>query len=181
MILIFILIYIFVLKPVKNTDKAISALSSGDADLTHRLPVKGKDEIAKLCSGVNNFMNLLQDLIREIVENSRVIQDVVNDLGSSSQETASATAQIMANIDSVKNQSKNQFNAVKNTDEIIDAANGFMKDLKTNITYDEYKKHFEQSRSMVRRFQQVRINEPSEEECVHILLGIRSYYEDFHK
>ena len=48
-------------------------------------------------------------------------------------------------------------------------------------TYDEYKKHFEQSRSMVRRFQQVRINEPSEEECVHILLGIRSYYEDFHK
>ena len=133
MILIFILIYIFVLKPVKNTDKAISALSSGDADLTHRLPVKGKDEIAKLCSGVNNFMKLLQDLIREIVENSHVIQDVVNDLGSSSQETASATAQIMANIDSVKNQSKNQFNAVKNTDEIIDAANGFMKDLKTNI------------------------------------------------
>ena len=47
-------------------------------------------------------------------------------------------------------------------------------------TYDEYKKHFEQSKSMVRRFQNVDIKEPSEEETVHILMGLRPYYEEFH-
>lgn len=48
-------------------------------------------------------------------------------------------------------------------------------------TYDEYKKHFEQSKSMVRRFQNIDVKEPSIEETVQILLGLRSYYEEFHK
>ncbi len=47
-------------------------------------------------------------------------------------------------------------------------------------TYDEYKKHFEKSKSMVRRFQNIDIKEPSEEETVDILKGIRNYYEEFH-
>lgn len=48
-------------------------------------------------------------------------------------------------------------------------------------TYDEYKKHFEQSKSMVRRFQNVDIKEPTQEETIRILIGLRSYYEEFHK
>lgn len=47
-------------------------------------------------------------------------------------------------------------------------------------TYDEYKKHFAKSKSLVRRFQNIDINEPSVEETVEILKGIRKYYEDFH-
>lgn len=48
-------------------------------------------------------------------------------------------------------------------------------------TYEEYKKHFEQSKSMVRRFQNVDIKEPDKEETVRILMGLRAYYEDFHR
>ena len=48
-------------------------------------------------------------------------------------------------------------------------------------TYEEYKKHFEQSKSMVRRFQNVDIKEPDKEEAVRILMGLRAYYEDFHR
>ena len=48
-------------------------------------------------------------------------------------------------------------------------------------TYDEYKKHFEQSKAMVRRFQKVDIKEPSVEESVQILEGIKPYYEEFHQ
>ena len=47
-------------------------------------------------------------------------------------------------------------------------------------TYDEYKKHFEKNKSLVRRFINVDINEPSEEETVEILEGVRKNYEDFH-
>ncbi|MCR5099662.1 MAG: ATP-dependent Clp protease ATP-binding subunit [Lachnospiraceae bacterium] len=47
-------------------------------------------------------------------------------------------------------------------------------------TYDEYKKHFEKNKSLVRRFINVDINEPSEDETVEILKGVKKNYEDFH-
>ena len=47
-------------------------------------------------------------------------------------------------------------------------------------TYEEYKKYFEKSKSLVRRFQNVEIPEPTEEETVEILKGLRTRYEEFH-
>ena len=47
-------------------------------------------------------------------------------------------------------------------------------------TYEEYKKHFEKNKSLVRRFQNVDIKEPSEAETVEILKGLKQGYEDFH-
>ncbi len=47
-------------------------------------------------------------------------------------------------------------------------------------TFEEYKRYFEKNRSLVRRFQNVEIPEPSEEESVRILEGIRPSYEAFH-
>ena len=47
-------------------------------------------------------------------------------------------------------------------------------------TYEEYKKHFEKSKSLVRRFQNVEIKEPSIEDTVQILTGLKKHYESFH-
>ncbi len=47
-------------------------------------------------------------------------------------------------------------------------------------TFEEYKKHFEKNKSLVRRFQNVEIAEPSEEETVTILKGLAPSYEAFH-
>lgn len=47
-------------------------------------------------------------------------------------------------------------------------------------TYEEYKKHFSGIRSLVRRFQNVDVREPSREEAVEILKGLKSGYEKFH-
>ncbi|MGN1349779.1 MAG: AAA family ATPase [Anaerovoracaceae bacterium] len=47
-------------------------------------------------------------------------------------------------------------------------------------TFDEYKKYFEKSRSLARRFQNVEIKEPTEEETVRILQGLKKKYEEFH-
>ena len=47
-------------------------------------------------------------------------------------------------------------------------------------TYEEYKKHFEKSKSLVRRFQNVEIKEPSEEDTVKILEGLKKHYEVYH-
>ena len=47
-------------------------------------------------------------------------------------------------------------------------------------TFEEYKKYFEKNKSLVRRFQNVEIKEPSEEETVAILNGLKSKYEKYH-
>ncbi len=47
-------------------------------------------------------------------------------------------------------------------------------------TYEEYKKHFSGSKSLVRRFQNVDIKEPGKEETTAILKGLKSGYEKFH-
>jgi len=47
-------------------------------------------------------------------------------------------------------------------------------------TYEEYKKHFSGSKSLVRRFQNVDIKEPTKEEAVEILKGLKPGYEKFH-
>jgi len=48
-------------------------------------------------------------------------------------------------------------------------------------TLDEYQKHFEKDKALVRRFQTVLIDEPSTEDAISILRGIREKYETHHK
>ncbi len=47
-------------------------------------------------------------------------------------------------------------------------------------TFNEYRKYIEKDAALERRFQPVIIGEPSIEDSVKILLGIKNYYEDFH-
>ncbi len=47
-------------------------------------------------------------------------------------------------------------------------------------TFEEYKKYFEKNKSLIRRFQNVEIKEPSEEETIQILNGLKSKYEKYH-
>lgn len=47
-------------------------------------------------------------------------------------------------------------------------------------TYDEYKTLFEKDRALSRRFQKIDVHEPSVEETIEILKGLKSHYESFH-
>lgn len=48
-------------------------------------------------------------------------------------------------------------------------------------TFDEYRKYIEKDSALERRFQPVNVEEPSIDDTTEILLGIKDYYEDFHK
>ena len=48
-------------------------------------------------------------------------------------------------------------------------------------TFDEYRKYIEKDSALERRFQPVTVNEPSIEDTVELLKGIKSYYEEHHK
>jgi ATP-dependent Clp protease ATP-binding subunit ClpA len=49
-----------------------------------------------------------------------------------------------------------------------------------STTWEEYRKHFEVDRALMRRFQRVTVEEPTKEMAIEILKGIRKYYEEFH-
>jgi ATP-dependent Clp protease ATP-binding subunit ClpA len=49
-----------------------------------------------------------------------------------------------------------------------------------STTWEEYRKHFESDRALMRRFQRVTVDEPSQEMTVKILKGLKKYYEKHH-
>jgi ATP-dependent Clp protease ATP-binding subunit ClpA len=49
-----------------------------------------------------------------------------------------------------------------------------------STTWEEYRKHFEKDRALMRRFQRVTVDEPTPEVTMDILHGIKKYYEKFH-
>jgi ATP-dependent Clp protease ATP-binding subunit ClpA len=50
-----------------------------------------------------------------------------------------------------------------------------------STTYKEYRQYFEKDRALVRRFQKIDVNEPTIEDSIKILMGIKSYFENYHK
>ena len=49
-----------------------------------------------------------------------------------------------------------------------------------STTYEEYKNHFEKDRALSRRFQKIDVPEPTNDECMAILKGLKPYYEEHH-
>jgi ATP-dependent Clp protease ATP-binding subunit ClpA len=49
-----------------------------------------------------------------------------------------------------------------------------------STTYKEFRNHFEKDRALLRRFQKIDVNEPTIEDTVKILAGLRTAFEDHH-
>ena len=49
-----------------------------------------------------------------------------------------------------------------------------------STTWEEYRKHFEKDRALMRRFQRITVDEPTQEMTLQILKGIKKYYEGYH-
>ena len=70
----------------------------------------------------------------------------------------------------------------------MDAANLLKQDLSSrelscigSTTYKEFKSHFEKDRALARRFQKIDVKEPSPQDCLRILKGLKKHYEEFHR
>ena len=50
-----------------------------------------------------------------------------------------------------------------------------------STTYKEFRQFFEKDRALVRRFQKIDVNEPSVEDAIEIMKGLKPYFEEFHK
>ena len=134
-------IFFKMIRPLKKITQAVNNLSSGDADLTQRLPTKGESEFDTLGKGVNKFIELLQKIIADLKNTQIALTEIGNELGSNAQDSASATAEILANIESVRKQSESQSSAVQDTSSILDMSsesvttlNSLIEDQSSGIT-----------------------------------------------
>lgn len=127
--LIVLLIYETILKRLKFVGDSIKTLSSGDADLTQRILVKGHNEFSELGKDVNSFIEILQSLVKRLNEASVSLEQIGNELGVNSQETASATTEIMANIASVRTQAEVQSSAVSETSNVLEQSGKNVQEL----------------------------------------------------
>ncbi|MEZ5818839.1 MAG: ATP-dependent Clp protease ATP-binding subunit ClpA [Hyphomicrobiaceae bacterium] len=50
-----------------------------------------------------------------------------------------------------------------------------------STTYKEYRQHFEKDRALVRRFQKIDVKEPTVDDTIEIMKGLKPYFEEFHK
>ncbi len=118
--LIILMLYQAILKRLKFVGKSIKTLSSGEADLTQRVSVKGNNEFSELGTDVNAFIEILQTLVQKLNGAQVSLEQIGAELGVNSQETASATSQIMANIASVRMQAETQSTAVTETTTVLE-------------------------------------------------------------
>lgn len=126
-------IYAFMIKKLKFVGKSIEELSSGDADLTTQLPVKGSDEFAGVSNNVNKFISMLREIVVQLNEAQNSLSKIGENLGTNAQESASATNEIMANIDSVRKQSKSQSDSVSDTSILLEKSGLSVDELVSSV------------------------------------------------
>ena len=71
----------YIIKPILATNKdireIISGIDNGEGDLTKRVTILSNDEIADLGNGINIFMEKLQGILKLIIENTNLMEGVV--------------------------------------------------------------------------------------------------------
>jgi ATP-dependent Clp protease ATP-binding subunit ClpA len=83
-------------------------------------------------------------------------------------------AHMMNGAGATSGSSNDMANMLKNT-----LGKGIIKVI-ASTTWEEYRKHFEKDRALMRRFQKVTIDEPSEAVAIKIMKGLKKYYEKHH-
>lgn len=81
-VLIIIICNLEIVKPIVKTSRELSEIveeiASGEGDLTRRINISGKDEAGTLSSGINTFIEILQNIMSKIMENTISLDSIVN-------------------------------------------------------------------------------------------------------
>lgn len=87
-----------VIRPIQIMMERGRDLSEGQADLTQRLGLKGKDELAEFAIHFDKFVERLQDMVIQVKQSSASMLDSTDQIANGSQELATRTNQQAASI-----------------------------------------------------------------------------------
>ncbi len=74
-------------RPLNELARLFRELGSGDGNLTHRLKVDGRDELAQVATGFNNFVAKIHGSIEQVASNSRQLAATANEVAAKAQLT----------------------------------------------------------------------------------------------
>ena len=119
-------------KPLNELILRATNLSSGDGDLTRKLEVVGKDEIAKASEAINKFIEKVRVLIAEAKNISSENSSIANELSSTSMQTGRG----VENSSAIVNGASKDCSAIQsNMNESIEVAKVGKDDLQKALTY----------------------------------------------
>ena len=124
------LLVVMITKPLNYVVSAMNDIANGEGDLTQRLAVKGKDEIAQLSAGFNQFIEKVQGIVTQVAgstsqlaaaaeEMSLVVDSTKNGIQRQRTETelvATAMNEMVATVQEVANNAANASSMANNAD-----------------------------------------------------------------
>ncbi len=173
---VFILIIRKLIVANREINEIINDIDQSQGDLTKRISILSNDEIADLGNGINTFMGKLQSIMKMIIENSRKLEEVVNevqqsvrtsndsasDLSAVTQEL-SATMQEVGHSATIINQNAE---SVRSEVEIIaeksSSINDYSRKMKENADAMESKANMQETGTKVQEILEV-LNQAIEE------------------
>jgi len=122
-----ILIVRSIIIPLSRTKTMLHEIAEGDGDLTVRLNIDSKDEIGELASNFNIFVEKLQDLFRNVAENTI-------ELSSSSVSLNSANKTLTEHVAQTNEQSSNVASAAEEISVNVSNVTNATENVSTNVT-----------------------------------------------
>ena len=136
-------------KPIKQVALRLEDIASGEGDLTQRLEIKSQDEIGQLASGFNAFLDKLQTIIREVVNNTYRVASTTEQSSVAAQLTRQSSDSQFKEVDLVATASEEMTQTatlvVENAGNAVNAAQ------KANESAMTGQRVIEQSESEMRR------------------------------
>lgn len=113
-------------KPINNLIVELKALSEGNGDLTKRIEVKGKDEIAEMTGYFNKFLDDIHNIVIDISKISTVLSSNMSAISNTTEELTKSTEMIAVSSMDVAEGSVTQNHK-------LDGLNELVKKLKNDI------------------------------------------------
>ena len=90
-----------IVRPIRNAVASLKDIAEGEGDLRMRLDAKSKDEVGELGFWFNTFIGKLQGIVKQIMENSGLVDASSNQLSSTANELSTGaedTSQMASNV-----------------------------------------------------------------------------------
>ncbi|NOU92070.1 methyl-accepting chemotaxis protein [Paenibacillus sp. LMG 31456] len=115
LVMLFILSRVIVARKLNFVLQAAVNLNSQEADLTYRIPVRGKDELARLSEEINRFIGHLQEMIGSIRFMSVSVGDTSNSLSEKASRSTLTSTEISHTVQELATGAQNQATGAKDS------------------------------------------------------------------
>jgi len=116
-----------IVKPLDHIKQRMRDISEGEGDLTARLEVNGKDEIAQLSINFNRFVENIQGIVNQVVS-------ISNTIASGSLEMTAGMTEMATTADSIAQTAENQKTSVKQANEKVGTIAQSSQVIYSNVT-----------------------------------------------